>query len=104
NGASLGAGKVGQGFVLDGANDFVSIADSPSLRPTNITVEGWFQITPAAGFSQFFAKSLGSGGLESFGAFYSPSDGKLYGNISDLGGYGPFLSFLFTPPLGTWFH
>jgi autotransporter-associated beta strand protein len=38
-------GMVGQAFNLDGANGYVSIPDSPILRPTNLTVEAWVLFT-----------------------------------------------------------
>src|SRR5689334_15837441 len=44
NGASFAPGKVGQGFLFDGMDDFVLVPDSPSLDLTNeITVEMWFK-------------------------------------------------------------
>lgn len=43
NGASFAPGKVGQGFLLDGVDDFVFVPDSPSLDLTGeITIECWF--------------------------------------------------------------
>jgi O-glycosyl hydrolase len=48
------AGMVGQCFTFDGTNGYVSIPDSPSLHPTNFTVEAWVR------FSSL--NSAGSGG------------------------------------------
>jgi autotransporter-associated beta strand protein len=60
NGALLGGatattpGKVGQAFSFDGTNSYVSIPDSPMLRPTNFTIEAWVRFTSL--------DSAGSGG------------------------------------------
>jgi lysophospholipase L1-like esterase len=54
-GASAGAvGIDGFAFNFDGTNSYVQIPDSPSLRPTNLTVEAWVR------FSSL--DSVGSGG------------------------------------------
>ena len=51
NGALLGGatatapGKVGQAFSFDGTNGYVSIPDSPILRPANFTIEAWVRFT-----------------------------------------------------------
>jgi len=50
NGASFGAGKVGQAFSFDGISSCVSIEYSPSLGPlTNYSVTAW--VNPSAVFS-----------------------------------------------------
>jgi hypothetical protein len=49
NGAAFEAGKIGQGFSLDGVDDSVLIADSSNLQITNaITMEAWIQ-SPGVG-------------------------------------------------------
>jgi lysophospholipase L1-like esterase len=54
-GASASAvGLDGQAFNFDGTNAYVQIPDSPSLRPTNLTIEAWVR------FSSL--DSAGSGG------------------------------------------
>ncbi len=54
--ATYGAGKVGQGFVLDGGNDLVSVGNPPSLQLQNLTIEMWFKRGSAS------VVSYGSGG------------------------------------------
>ncbi|MGE0101487.1 MAG: putative Ig domain-containing protein [Blastocatellales bacterium] len=53
NGANAnGTGKVGKAFSLDGFDDYIEIPDSPSLRPTSLTVDAWVKFdaleTPGA--------------------------------------------------------
>jgi Leucine-rich repeat (LRR) protein len=38
-------GFIGNTFTFDGTNNFVQIADSPILHPTNFTVEAWIRFT-----------------------------------------------------------
>jgi hypothetical protein len=49
-----GVGLDGSAFSFDGTNAYVQIADSPTLRPTNLTIEAWVR------FSSL--DSAGSGG------------------------------------------
>jgi hypothetical protein len=48
------AGMVGSAFSFDGTNGYVQMADSPSLKPTNLTIEAWvrFDSLDASGNAQ----------------------------------------------------
>ncbi len=48
NGANYVAGQMGQAFSLDGINDRINVADSPSLKLTqSLTIEGWIKVNAA---------------------------------------------------------
>lgn len=102
NGASYAAGETGQGFTFDGMDDYAAVPDSVSLRPVNVTVEGWFKFNSSAGAQMLVAKTVGTGTSESFVLFYQ--SGALFGTAGNTGGTGPFVSLPFTPVTGTWYH
>ena len=80
NGALVGgatasaAGFVGSTFTFDGTNGYVQVADSPILRPTNITIEAWVRFagldtpgTASAGDQYIvFKQNTRSGGFEGY--------------------------------------
>jgi len=52
NGAGWGSGRVGGGLVLDGVDDRVRVADSPSLSITGqgLTLEAWVKPDTVSGY------------------------------------------------------
>jgi Leucine-rich repeat (LRR) protein len=38
---AIATGMAGSAFSFDGANSYVQVPDSPTLKPTNITIEAW---------------------------------------------------------------
>ncbi len=42
-GATDTVGKIGIAFAFDGINDYISVADDTSLKPTDVTLEAWFR-------------------------------------------------------------
>lgn len=103
NGATFAAGNVGQAFELDGVNDFVSAPDSPSLRPTNLTIEGWFRFDSVTGSAKtLIDKTVGSS--DSYVAFYLPSSQQLGFATGSVVGLNGGLLFNFVPTLGQWNH
>ncbi|HJT81552.1 MAG TPA: LamG-like jellyroll fold domain-containing protein, partial [Chthoniobacterales bacterium] len=102
NGATFTSGKVGQSFKLDGVNDYVSIPDAPSLRPTSLTIEGWFSFDQSNGIRVLVAKPIGSGVQDSYALFLE--NGVLKAFVGQSVGPGPQLQYAFTPTPGRWYH
>ena len=44
NGATFGAGRVGQAFSLDGTNDAILLGKHAGLQPASITLEAWINV------------------------------------------------------------
>jgi hypothetical protein len=102
NGTTFAAGKVGQGFLFDGINDYVVVPDSASLRPASVTLEAWVKIASSSGIMLVFAKPIGSGTLDSYGL--AIQDGVPLGAISDANGFGPFLYSTYPMATNQWYH
>jgi hypothetical protein len=104
NGAAFAPGKVGQAFSLNGVNQYVSIPDSASLRPTNVTVEGWFSFGAKSGLQMLVAKPYGNGTLDSLNVWYDNSAGMLKACMSTITSPGPVLTVNLAPVAGAWHH
>jgi hypothetical protein len=102
NGATFATGEVGNSFLLDGTNDYVVIADSPSLRPTSVTLEAWVKIFSTNGTQLIFAKPIGSGTLDSYGL--ALVNGAPLAAICDANGFGAFISASTPLTIGQWYH
>lgn len=102
NGVSFATGEVGRSFLFDGLNGCVSIPDSPSLRPTSVTVEAWVKISSTDGTQLVFAKPLGTGSLDSYGL--ALQNGVPLAAVCDINGFGTFLSDTSALTLGQWHH
>jgi hypothetical protein len=100
NGATFAAGNVGQSFAFDGVNDFVIVPDSPTLRPSSITLEAWAMFNAPDG--PVFTKPLGAGEGDSFALFLL--SGTLHGFIHDINEGGVLVSSPSTLALGQWHH
>jgi len=54
-------GKIGKGLNFDGTDDYVSVADSSSLSPSQVTVETWAKFNSIADGKTIVAKDKSSG-------------------------------------------
>ncbi len=102
NGATFAAGKVGQAFSLDGVDDYVSAPSGPSNSPTNLTIDGWFNLSSTTGADILVSKAAGTAFSNSYNLFLN--NGGLHGLVGTVADTGPVVSAPFTPVLGTWYH
>jgi uncharacterized repeat protein (TIGR01451 family) len=93
---SFVSGEVGQAFRLNGINNYVSVADNATLRPKNVTLEGWFNFASTA-LGHLVSKTFGTGEDDSYVIWYN---GGLRAATTDPAQ----LFFSWTPTLGTWYH
>jgi hypothetical protein len=102
NGATFAAGQVGQTFALDGANDYVQVLDSQSLRPASVTIEAWVKFFATNGIRIVLVKPLGTGTFDSYGL--ALQDGAVLAAVADNSGFGPFLTGPANTVTGQWYH
>jgi glucose/arabinose dehydrogenase/PKD repeat protein len=96
------AGRFGGALTFDGANDWVTVNDSPSLRlTTGLTVEGWAYPTSGAGSWRTLAIKETPGNLS--WALYTAGAGGLPGGHANTG-TDLWASGTAAPPLNTWTH
>ncbi len=93
---------VGNALTFNGTSDYVTIPDAASLRPTNLTLEGWVNFSQyPSGVLSLFGRALGSSFLDSYAVWIN--GGALYGGIADTSGQSQ-ISVGWSPTLNTWYH
>ncbi len=102
NGATFATGQVGQTFALDGANDYVQVPDSQSLRPASVTLEAWVKFFATNGIRVIIGKPLGNGAFNSYALAFQ--DGAVLAGVADNSGFGPFLIGPANTVPGQWYH
>ena len=86
-GVAFAAGVAGgQAFQLDGATQFVEVADGPSIEISDtLTVEGWINPISAPGFFDAIASKYNSQGNQIGWAFFWGANGQLRLQVSQDG-------------------
>lgn len=83
-GTGYSVGKVGQGFALDGADDFINVPDAASLEVSNqLTLEAWIKPTDTNNFRQIISK-FGANGNYAYQIGLAPN-GALRTDLSQNG-------------------
>jgi hypothetical protein len=91
-------GYVGQALSFNGSN-YMSAADSASLRPASVSLEAWVNFTSLPAIGTIVSKTVGTGNLNSYSLWYQ--GGALNGIA---GGSGAAVSYSWAPLTGTWHH
>jgi hypothetical protein len=103
-GTTFAAGKVGKALSLDGRGQYVLIPDSPSLRPTSLTIEGWVNFSDTTPSQKTIAaKTVNeTTDQDSYVLYYF--DKKLRGVACRINNCGSQVTFDFEPAGGVWYH
>ncbi len=98
-------GAADNACFFDGSGTYVGIADSSSLRVTNLTLAFWFRLDSEATARELVNK-FGSSGSLSFGSEYAGSDRTIRFRISTDGSLGTLTDCPSTTAIttGTWYH
>ncbi|MGB5012725.1 MAG: LamG-like jellyroll fold domain-containing protein, partial [Pyrinomonadaceae bacterium] len=103
NGVTYTAGKVGQAFDLPDGNAHVQVPDSAALRPTNFTVEGWFNFSSYNNeFRQLIGKSSADPSYSSYVIYIY--GGLLTASSTNGVDLGNSLNYSLAPIPGQWYH
>lgn len=71
NGATYTTGKMGQAFSFDGVNDYASVPDNATLKPTRLSVEAWvFRSAAAVDYSTVLMKTTSNSWNDGYGLGY----------------------------------
>ena len=114
NGITFTDGKVGQGFHLNGINQYIQIADSAALKPASVTVEAWVrldvQVTPGANSpgQEFivFKKNSRAGNFEGYSLLKNQVSGRDFFRfaIASSAGVQVKADSTTVPLVGVWYH
>ena len=102
NGATNSLGLNGQAFDMNGSSQYWTAPDSPALRPTNFTMEGWVNFADASNLRVLFGKPYGDSYFDSYQVWMDY--GTLRAGITTAEGFNSLLSYSWAPTAGTWHH
>ena len=95
------SGEVGEAFSFDGDDQYVQIADSPSLEPTNgVTLECWFNASDTNS-GNLISKPVGAGDSDSYTIWLQ--SGELQG-LTCSSTAQAFLRYPYTFVSNVWYH
>jgi subtilisin-like proprotein convertase family protein len=114
NGVTFTNGVVCQAFHLNGSNQWVQIPDSPSLKPTNVTVEAWVKLdalaSPVAAYPGLqyiiFKQNSLSGNFEGYNLEKNRISGQdvFRFEVSSAAGVQVAAASTTVPQVGVWYH
>lgn len=79
NGVAYAAGSVADGFLFDGVDDRIEVADSPNLRPAQFTLAAWVRADVATLYGCILCKQVGPGDANSLSLWVN--NGTLQGGM-----------------------
>ena len=103
NGATLTTDRFGNtnsAYSFDGINNYISVPDSPNLRPQSFSISAWMNLSINTGVRMILAKNAGNYNYESIGLWYN---GQYSSSIGGPGYYGNMLNYLNTAILNQWY-
>ncbi|HKS38738.1 MAG TPA: FG-GAP-like repeat-containing protein, partial [Verrucomicrobiae bacterium] len=94
-------GTNGSALRFDGGSAHASAADSSSLRPANVTLEGWFNFAAVGGVRSLIGRTLGAADNNSYVLWHD--SGQLRGGVGDPAGF-TLVNGVWSPQLDAWYH
>ena len=101
-GATFTNGEVGSAFSFNGIDAYVQFPDSPALKSTSLTLEGWFAFTAIDNIYVLIGKPLGDTVADSFAVYYA--NGSLNSGSTRPGQTTGLLAAPWVPQIGRWYH
>jgi len=96
-------GRGDSAMAFDGLSSCIVVADSPSLRPPNLTVAAWVSLpSEPTGIRTVVEKAASAGITDSFAIWFEGN--VLHAHIADGVADGPLLTHTLSVSPGRWFH